>query len=58
MENACAVMSEFKRQYIHKVATRKCGTEHSAEVTAELVEYRNRKGFLRKGFRIEICLCD
>jgi hypothetical protein len=28
-------------EFIHKVATRKSGTEHSAEVTAELAEHRN-----------------
>jgi len=50
MENACVVMSESKRQFSHKVATRKCGTELSAEVTAELAEYRSRKGFFGKIF--------
>ena len=37
-----------KTEFIHKAATRKCGTKHSAEVTAEHAEYRNRKGFFGK----------
>jgi hypothetical protein len=39
-----------KTEFIHKAATRKIGTEHSAEVMAELAEYRNRKGFFGKVF--------
>jgi hypothetical protein len=36
-------------EFMDKVATRKCGTEHS-ELIAELAEYRNKEGFFRKAF--------
>jgi hypothetical protein len=32
-------------EFIDKVATRKFGTEHSAEVIAELAEYRSKEVF-------------
>jgi hypothetical protein len=37
-------------EFIDKLATGKFGTEHSAEVIAELVEYRSKEGFFGKAF--------
>ena len=39
-----------KTEFIEKVATRKSGSERSAEVVAELAEYRSREGFFGKAF--------
>jgi hypothetical protein len=44
-------MSEFiKTGFINKVATRKFGTEHSAEVITELTDHHNKEGILEKPF--------
>jgi hypothetical protein len=37
-------------EFIDKVVTRKSGTERSAEVIAELAEYRSKEGFLGQAF--------
>jgi hypothetical protein len=40
-------------EFINKVATRKYGTKHSAEVTTELTEYCSKEGFF-----VDICFHD
>jgi len=39
-----------KTKFIDNVATRKFGTEHSAEMIAKLAEYCSKEGFLEKLF--------
>jgi hypothetical protein len=43
-----------KKNFIDKIASRKFGTVHSADVITELAEYRSKKGFFRKSVCIEI----
>jgi len=42
-----------KTKFIDKVATRKFGTEHSAEVIAKLAEHRSKEGLFRKAFLLK-----